>query len=320
MTVHIALKLDECSDAALVRRFARKRDEEAFAELLRRYQGLVSGVCRRSLSNSCDVEDAVQATFATLARNVDRIRNPSSVSSWLHGVAFRTATRLRGKQDRTETLNEPDSLTGSCTEPFEEIATRQQIAIVDQQLNSLPDKYRTPLVLFHFADQSTQQIASQLGLTATAVEGRLKRGRQRLKRVLAGRGLLFPAMFASMVPSEAVSSSACCAGGRGLSFPGQTLRIGGTSMFTKSLATAAVLGLTTLGIIAHVPPREASQSAYTTQTTRSSNTTAGAPEVVTIEADETGRQTPAEALHQQIHDKLHEAHVRLYNFLVSLHG
>lgn len=318
MNTHIALKLDECSDAVLVRRFASKRDQAAFAELLRRYQGMVLGVCRRSLSNHCDVEDAVQATFATLARNAARIRKPSSVSSWLHGVAFRTVTRLRNKLDCAEHLAEPDLLAGRGTEPFEEIATRQQIAEVDLQLNSLPDKYRTPLVLFHFADQSTQQIASQLGLTTTAVEGRLKRGRQRLKRGLAGKELLLPALSASTIPTNPGSTNPHAVQ-RGLSCLNETLRIGGTSMLAKSMTTVTVLGLTALGVVSHMPPPSAGLGPVATQAESAQKS----PLVGTVEIEgeqSPSDQTPSEAMHEHIHDKLREAHVRIFSFFMSLHG
>lgn len=320
--MHIALKLDECSDAVLVRSFATKRDQAAFAELLRRYHGLVAGVCRRSLSNRCDVEDAVQASFATLARNAARIRKPSSVSSWLHGVAFHTAKRLRDKQGREERLAEPDSLVGRGVEPFEEIATRQQIAEVDRQLSSLPDKYRTPLVLFHFAGQSTQQIAEELGLTTTAVEGRLKRGRQRLKRGLAGEGLLLPTLFSSAVSRNNRASSALFnpAGARGLSCLNQILRTGGTSMFTKSLTTAAVLGLTALGVIGHVHPQSARPERLETQAEPAADLPpVDAPIIADGSRDASDEQSAAEAFHEDIHDSLHEAHRRLFSFFISMH-
>ncbi len=317
--MHIALKLDECSDAVLVRLFATKRDQAAFAELLRRYHGLVVGVCRRSLSNRCDVEDAVQVSFTTLARNAARIRKPSSVSSWLHGVAFHTAKRLHDKQGREERLAEPDSLVGRGVEPFEEIATRQRIAEVDRQLNSLPDKYRTPLVLFHFADQSTQQIADQLGLTTTAVEGRLKRGRRRLKRGLAGQGLLLPALFSTTYLRSDRALSAL-SNRAGLGCLNQTLRTGGTSMFTKSFTTAAVLGLTTLGIIGHMHPQSARPARLETQAEPATEVLHVNAQIVADGSQASSDERPvAEAFHEDIHDSLREAHRRLFSFFISLH-
>src|SRR5690349_10642088 len=79
----------------LLESFVRRKDEQAFAALLRRHGPMVLGVCRRLLPREQDVEDAFQATFLVLARRAATIRKLGSVGCWLHGVARRTAHKLR---------------------------------------------------------------------------------------------------------------------------------------------------------------------------------------------------------------------------------
>src|SRR5215213_818417 len=74
-------------DGDLLARFADRRDEGAFAALVRRHGPMVLGVCRRLLPNEPDAEDAFQATFLILALKAASISPRDMVGNWLYGVA-----------------------------------------------------------------------------------------------------------------------------------------------------------------------------------------------------------------------------------------
>src|SRR5262245_47694719 len=82
------------TDAELLERFLARGDrdaEDAFATLVARQGPMVLGICRRMLAASHDAEDAFQATFLVLARRTASIVRRDRMSSWLYGVAVRTA-------------------------------------------------------------------------------------------------------------------------------------------------------------------------------------------------------------------------------------
>ena len=86
------------SDAQLLEGFLLHRDEAAFAALVRRHGPMVFGVCRRVLHDPTDAEDAFQATFLVLVRKAASLGRPEQVSSWLYGVAYRTALRAKAQR------------------------------------------------------------------------------------------------------------------------------------------------------------------------------------------------------------------------------
>ncbi len=85
----------ELSDRDLLERFVESRDEAAFTALVQRHAAMVLAVCRRVLKHGQDAEDASQATFLVLARSAASIRKQTALASWLYGVAFRIAQKLR---------------------------------------------------------------------------------------------------------------------------------------------------------------------------------------------------------------------------------
>ena len=68
------------SDAELLAKFARDRDETAFEELVRRHGALVWGVCRQLLPHHADAEDAFQAVFFALVRGAQTIRSGEALA------------------------------------------------------------------------------------------------------------------------------------------------------------------------------------------------------------------------------------------------
>src|SRR5262245_37697030 len=83
------------TDRQLLERFARQRDEGAFAALVRRHGPLVLDTCWRVLRHRHDAEDAMQAAFLVLARKAGAVPWHDSIAGWLHTVAVRVAARAR---------------------------------------------------------------------------------------------------------------------------------------------------------------------------------------------------------------------------------
>jgi RNA polymerase sigma factor (sigma-70 family) len=199
------------TDGDLLDRFTRTRDESAFLEVLRRHAPLVLGICRRVVGNEQDVEDAFQATFLVLVQKAHSIRRRDSLASWLHGVAYRCAARVRAanlRRERHEARATPATPAGPPDLPWREV--RQAI---DEELALLPEKYRAPLVLCYLRGMTQCEAARELGWGAGVLRGRLDRGRERLRARLARRGLALSAgLMATALTAEAAATPAALVG------------------------------------------------------------------------------------------------------------
>jgi RNA polymerase sigma-70 factor (ECF subfamily) len=188
--------IGECeSDAALLERFARGRDEAAFEALVERHGPAVRRACRRVLASEQDVDDVFQATFLVLAHKAGSVRWDGSIVAWLHAVARRLALHLRARAGSRKTRELPlgtvlDGPHHPCLDPRMEIERRELRRLVREALGRLPEKYRAPVVLCYLEGKTNEEAARQLGWPAGSMSRRLERARSLLRRRLAGSALL----------------------------------------------------------------------------------------------------------------------------------
>lgn len=210
---------EHATDRQLLEAFIARRDEASFATLVARHGPMVLHVCRRILNHDHDVEDAFQATFLVLARHSKSIRNREVLPNWLHGVAYRTAMKAKQNYARRRNLEtrlreQPNRIAPSP--PFDEVR-----AILDEEIQRLPESFRTAFVLCVLEGKSGPQAARELGVKEGTVSSRLTRARQQLQRQLTRRGIhlsAVPALVAiannatDLSVSAALAHSTVCAG------------------------------------------------------------------------------------------------------------
>jgi RNA polymerase sigma factor (sigma-70 family) len=178
------------SDAELLDRFEMHRDsgaQAAFAALVERHGPMVLRVCRDTLGNAADAEDAFQATFVVLARRAGAIRCRESVGPWIYGVALRVAACSR--KDRARRRDRERRVAGMVARNEPDAAQLDVAPAVHEEVGRLPDKYRAAVVLCYLEGLTHEQAASQLGWPVGTVRSRLAWAREKLRSRLVRRGL-----------------------------------------------------------------------------------------------------------------------------------
>jgi RNA polymerase sigma factor (sigma-70 family) len=214
-------------DGALLDRILQEKDEGAFADLVGRHGPMVRATCRRILGDGPDADDAFQAVFVVLARKAASISRRDLLGPWLHTVAVRAATRARlqkqrrWSRERTVTVMPEPPSTPVC-EPSD------WLPLLDDALQSLPEKYRRALILCDLQGQLRTEAAARLGIAEGTLSSRLARGRVLLRRRLVQRGaavsvvalaawLASPALAG--VPPGLIASTILAARGGAMSAP-----------------------------------------------------------------------------------------------------
>lgn len=232
----------DLTDGQLLERFAARRDEVAFAILVRRHGAMVLGTCRSVLGHHHDAEDAFQAAFLVLARKAGSVRWQRSAGGWLFRVAYRIALRLRIKADRQSTEPLPD-IAGP-----DRGADPDLRAILDEELSRLPEKYRAVVLLCCCEGTTRAEAARRLGWKEGAVKVRLERGRELLRTRLKRRGLTPTALLVGSLLGHSEAPAAVPAALVAATVSAARLFCEGTISAATPAAVAAEGVLKTMGI------------------------------------------------------------------------
>jgi RNA polymerase sigma factor (sigma-70 family) len=261
---------DALLDRQLMQAFTARRDQAAFAALVRRHGPLVLGVCRRVLGNGPDAEDAFQAAFLALARKAASIRAGDSVAGWLYQVACRVALRARGQQ-ATRRRHERRAPARRPADPLSEVTGRELLTALDEELLRLDEKHRTPLVLCYLEGHTRDEAARRLGCSPSTLKRRLEEGQRRLRARLARRGLglgaallvaglgrgvavaAVPAGLAAAAVRAALSPAAGAASARAVALADGVARVTGAARIrAATLLVAVTLSALAAGTLAHL--------------------------------------------------------------------
>jgi RNA polymerase sigma factor (sigma-70 family) len=174
--------------------------EEAFQALVRRHGPMVLGVCRHILGQVHDAEDAFQATFLVLARKAGTIRDRRVLGCWLYEVAYRIAVRAKTHAVRRRSRERQGAEVAAVApagdqDLAQDLAWAELRPVLHEEVNRLPEKYRSAVVLCYLEGRTNEEAAALLRWPVGTVKGRLSRARELLRSRLARRGLALSAAF-----------------------------------------------------------------------------------------------------------------------------
>lgn len=169
------------NDLALAAACARG-DQRAQRFLFERVKNVMFGVCLRFSENRTAAEDLLQDGFIRVFRDIGKYRGDGPLEGWIRKVFVRTAIEAYHQRKKLPLTIELDQLENTLFEP-ENIHAEDPEAVI-ALLQQLPPGFRAVLNLAILEDKSHEEIARELGITASTSRSQLTRAKAFLKKAI----------------------------------------------------------------------------------------------------------------------------------------
>lgn len=172
-------------DHALVKRL-RSGDDFALNEIMRRYTDRVCRLAWRYVGTEDAALDVTQETFTKLYFNIDKYDSAYKFSTWVFQIAVNLCRdHLRKNKNHARNVSF-DALSEDspgdwqrCDENIEaRFQTKQQLALLRQEIEHLPDTLKEAFILFALEERTQNECADILNVSAKTVETRVYRARK----------------------------------------------------------------------------------------------------------------------------------------------
>lgn len=172
------------TDEMLVRK-TLSGDKNAFGKLVEKYSSAVYGLAYHLVGNFADAQDLAQEAFTTAYLKLHQLEDHTRFPAWLRTITVNICKMwLRKQGEEISRLEEIDGREIKATQlsPEDELIAKEERDMVMGAIASLPEKCQLAVKLYYLDGMTYEEIANFLGVTRSAIDGRLQRARKRLKQ------------------------------------------------------------------------------------------------------------------------------------------
>ena len=186
-------------DATLLQRYARDRSESDFAELVRRHLNLVYSAALRQVNGDAHLaQDVTQLVFTDLARKAAQLAGHRVLAGWLFtSTRFAAAKLVRGEQRRR--TREQEARLMQESDPSASLDWERVRPVLDDALAELDERDREAILLRYLEGHDFASVGAKLALTDNAARMRVDRAVDKLRSLLARRGVTSSAAALALV-------------------------------------------------------------------------------------------------------------------------
>jgi RNA polymerase sigma-70 factor (ECF subfamily) len=173
-------------DASQLVRAFRSGDRTAAVQLIELFYGRVYNFLRRLTAKEEDAADLTQQTFGRVWQRLDSFAERSSVSSWIHGIAYHVYVDWRRANRRTEARPSEwwEGHASVIPAPDEDAASADMKATLYSYVEQLESDLRATVHCHYYQELTLQETADAMGVATSTVKYRLRQALDELQRKL----------------------------------------------------------------------------------------------------------------------------------------
>jgi uncharacterized protein (TIGR03435 family) len=195
-------------DMELVRQYAARQSESAFATLVSRHASLVYSAALRQARDPQLAEEITQAVFIILARKAGSLNEKTILSGWLYRTACYAASSTRKQEYRRQQREQEAYMQSTLQETQTDAAWKQMSPLLEEAMLRLGQTDRDALVLRFFEGRSLNEVGAALGASDDAAKKRVNRALEKLRKFFTKRGVSSTtAIIAGVISANSVQAA-----------------------------------------------------------------------------------------------------------------
>ena len=198
------------NDLELLQRYSETGCEAAFAELVKRYVDLVYSAAVRQVSGDVHLaQDVTQSVFIDLARKAASFSSRTILTGWLYtSTRFSAAKAVRSERRRQAREQEAFTMQELSGQPTPEPNWEELRPVLDEAMHELNERERNAVLLRYFEGRHLSEVGATLGLSEDAARMRVARALEKLRGLLAKRGVkASAAALAGLLATQSISAA-----------------------------------------------------------------------------------------------------------------
>jgi RNA polymerase sigma factor (sigma-70 family) len=180
--------MQEVADMELLRQYADRNSDEAFAAVVARHVNLVYSAALRKTGHADAAGEITQAVFIILAQKAGRLSQRTILSGWLYQTTRLTAANFLRTEIR-RVHREQEAYMQSLTNETESELWPQMAPLLEDAMGQLGEKDRNAIALRFFEGKSFQEISAAFGASENAAKKRVSHALEKLHRYFSKHGV-----------------------------------------------------------------------------------------------------------------------------------